>query len=96
MIVEVIPFAKTSKEAERLLKRYPAVLADGCGAVVQADTADDLAALKLLVEKACLCAVHTRAAGCEARLDSKEVKQLHADYIDHYAKQYDGKNEGEE
>lgn len=89
MIGGKIPVAKDVSDAEHMLKKYSAVLVPECGAAIRAETEDDLHALKLLVDKACLCAVHTRAAGREKKLSGTDVALMHFVYLKKYSKQKD-------
>ena len=55
MIGGKIPVAKDVSDAEHMMKKYNAVLVPDCGAVIRAETEDDLHAMKLLVDKAAVC-----------------------------------------
>ena len=87
MIGGRIPVAKDLSDAEHMMKKYNAVLAPDCGAVIRAETGDDLHAMKLLVDKACLCAAHTRASGREKKLSAVDVALMHFVYLNKYSKQ---------
>ena len=89
MIGRKIPAAGTASEAEEMLKKYPAVLIKGAGAAVRAETADDLEALKLLVDKSCLCAVHTLASGKVKKIGAIDVVLMNFVYKHKYSKQKD-------
>ena len=82
-----IPVAKDLSNAEHMMKKYNAVLVPDCGAAVRAETEDDLHAMKLLVEKACLCAAHTRACGKGKKLNPVDVALMHFVYLNKYSKQ---------
>lgn len=87
MIGGKIPVAKDVSDAEHMMKKYNAVLVPDCGAVIRAETEDDLHAMKLLVDKACLCAAHTRASGKEKKLSAVDVALMHFVYLNKYSKQ---------
>lgn len=70
--------------AIKLLKRNAAVFMPGVGAVVRADDGDDVDALKLLVEKACVSALHTGAKG---RLNIFDALLMRRVYLTKYSKQ---------
>ena len=89
MIGRKIPAAGTASEAEDLLNKYLAVLIKGTGAAVRAETADDLEALKLLVDKSCLCAVHTLASGRVRKIGVVDVALMNFVYKHKYSKQKD-------
>ena len=84
-----IPAADTARETEALLKKHPAVLIKGTGVAVRAETADDLEALKLLVDKSCLCAVHTLASGRVKKIGAFDVALMNFVYKHKYSKQKD-------
>ena len=56
---------------------------------VRAETADDLEALKLLVDKSCLCAVHTLASGRVKKIGTFDVALMNFVYKHKYSKQKD-------
>ena len=58
------------------------------GAVVRAKTEDD-EALRLLVDKACICCVHTRAMDMELKLAESDVIRMRHKYEDDYARRKD-------
>lgn len=89
MIGRKIPCAADEREAAAMLRKYPAVLIKGSGAAVRAETADDLEALKLLVDKSCLCAVHTQASGRISRIGAVDVALMNFVYKHKYSKQKD-------
>ena len=89
MIGRKIPAADTARETEALLKKHPAVLIKGTGVAVRAETADDLEALKLLVDKSCLCAVHTLASGRVKKIGAFDVVLMNFVYKHKYSKQKD-------
>ena len=69
------------------LCRHGAVLVPGVGAAVCADNPEDTEALRLLLEKAAVCALHTEALGEKARLSPLDAALMHAVYRYKYAKQ---------
>lgn len=87
MIGSKIPMAKNLSDVENMMKKYNAVLVPDCGAVIRAESEDDLRAMKLLVDKACLCAAHTRASGREKKLSTVDVALMHFVYLNKYSKQ---------
>ena len=87
MIGGKIPMAKDLSDVEHMMKKYNAVLVPDCGAVIRAESEDDLHAMKLLVDKACLCAAHTRASGKEKKLSAVDVALMHFVYLNKYSKQ---------
>ena len=86
MIGKRIPAACSSGEAFELLERYPAVLIKDMGAAVRAASEDDAEAMRLLVDKACVSAIHTRAAGREVRLGALDVALMNYIYRHKYSK----------
>ncbi len=89
MIGGKIPLAKDLSDVEHMMGKYNAVLVPDCGAVIRAESEDDLHAMKLLVDKACLCAAHTRAYGKEKKLSPVDVALMHFVYLNKYSKQKD-------
>lgn len=87
MIGRKILAATDMAEAEEGLQRYGAVFIKDCGAAVRAEDPDDLEALKQLVNKACICALYTRATGTNAELSSTNTDRQHHIYISRYAPQ---------
>lgn len=76
------------------LKKHSAVLVydknGGAGALCRADSTGDCEALKLLVEKACVGFLHTRALGVSAKLSALHAMLMHMVYKTKYAKQIGG------
>lgn len=76
------------------LKKHSAVLvydkSAGAGALCRADSAVDCEALKLLVEKACVGFLHTRALGALAKLSPLHAMLMHMVYKTKYSKQIGG------
>lgn len=74
----------------RALRRSCAVLVPGVGAVCRAENEGDLAAVRLLAEKACVCRVHTRELGLRCRLPLPDVLKMRNTYLKKYSKQAAG------
>lgn len=74
------------RRAAAALRRRDAVLVRGLGALFCARTEDDLAALSLIVTKACLCRLHTAAWGCDPRLNPLDALRMRRHYCRHYAR----------
>mgnify|MGYP000919448805 CR=1 FL=1 len=68
------------------LKKHNAVLVKGLGAVCRADSQGDCDALKLLVEKACVCYLHTRALGIRPALSAFDTTLMRIVYKSKYSK----------
>ena len=90
MIGRKIPIAADQNDAIKQLKKHSAVIIPGTGAAVRAADEDDLEAMKLLVEKACVCAVHTGSMGVSARLGRIDTALQHFIYMNKYSKQKKG------
>ena len=90
MIGRKIPIAADQNDAIKQLKKHSAVIIPGAGAAVRAADEDDLEAMKLLVEKACVCAVHTGSMGLSARLGRIDTALQHFIYMNKYSKQKKG------
>lgn len=71
----------------RALEKRDAVLVEGLGAVVRTEDPGDEQALTLLLEKAAVCALHTRALGVAARLPALDVALMRQVYKNKYSKQ---------
>ena len=50
---------------------------------------DDVEALRLLVDKACICCVHTRTMDMELKLAESDVIRMRHKYEDDYARRKD-------
>ena len=77
-------------DAERVitgLKKRDAVLVSGVGAVVNAAQPDDAQALKILVDKAAVSALHTGALGVKAQLSGFDAALMRFVYLKKYSKQ---------
>ncbi len=72
------------------LEKYDAVLVEGVGAVCRAQTASDCDALCMLVEKACIGLLHTRALGQSAALSALDCLLMRMVYKMKYAKRIGG------
>ena len=70
----------------KALRRHDAVLVKGVGALCRADTRGDCEALPLLVEKACVGYLHTRALGANVALSSFDALLMRTVYQMKYAK----------
>ena len=90
MIGRKIPVAEDRDDVIKKLKRHNAVMVPGAGAAVRADDMDDLEAMKLLVDKACICAVHTGLKHTDARLGRLDAALQHFVYLKKYSKQKKG------
>ena len=79
MIGKKIPAVKSSGEAASVLRKYPAVLIKDMGAAVRAESGDDAEAMKILVDKACVSAIHTRGGrkGTEAGSARRGADELY-------------------
>lgn len=82
-----IRIASTAETAVRQLKRRNAVLVPGLGAVVRAADADDREALKLLADKAAVCALHVRGCGEKSAVGFFGTLLMHTVYKLKYSKQ---------
>ncbi len=90
MIGAIMPAAKDENDAIALLARYNAVLLPGAGALVRGDEQDDSEALKLLVHKAAVAALHCRASGKRVRLGALDTALMRVVYLKKYSKQKKG------
>ncbi|MGN0170849.1 MAG: class II aldolase/adducin family protein [Lachnospiraceae bacterium] len=68
------------------LQKYPAVLVAGVGAVVRGQDDGDTHAMALLMEKACICALHTGAWKKEKSLGRLDCMLMHYIYQKKYSK----------
>lgn len=87
MIGGLIPLVRSERTALRYLEYYNTVLMPGAGAIVNAEDADDTEALKLLADKAALCALHTRGCRAYSRLSPADVVLMRSVYRLKYSKQ---------
>lgn len=74
----------------RALQKRDAVFVEGLGAICRGKTEGDARALCLLVKKACVCFLHTRACGEKATLSRLDSALMHAVYRLKYAKKIGG------
>ncbi|MCE5235610.1 MAG: class II aldolase/adducin family protein [Clostridiaceae bacterium] len=74
----------------KALKSRGAVLVKGLGAVCRADEPGDCEALKLLVEKACVACLHTRALGVKRPLSALDARVMRVIYMRKYSKKIRG------
>ncbi len=72
------------------LKACSAVLIKDLGAICRADTKGDVAALKLLTEKACVCFLHTRALKANIALSPLDAMLMRMIYKNKYSKKIGG------
>lgn len=69
------------------LEKRNAVLVPGIGAVVRSESEDDTTALKLLVDKAAICSIHTAALNVKARIGIFDAALMKLVYNMKYSKQ---------
>lgn len=69
------------------LTKSDAILVQGIGAIVKADTEDDVKALEILIEKAAVCKLHTAASGAKAELSFIDTRLMRMVYKMKYSKQ---------
>lgn len=74
------------KRIVKALKARDAVFVRGVGAVVTADEPDDREALRLLIEKSALCALHTGGLGAKVRLNTADTALMRFVYKKKYSK----------
>lgn len=70
----------------KALERADAVLVKNVGAICRADTADDCNALCMLVNKACVCRLHTESYGIRAEIPALEAVLMRQIYLKKYSK----------
>lgn len=88
MIGAKVPFVK--KEITSILgalNKSDAILVEGIGAVVKAEDKEDREALKLLVDKAAICYLHTMACERKAKLSWIDTHLMRFVYRKKYSKQ---------
>lgn len=76
-----------SAKIGKALKKKVTVMVEGVGAIVHADSQDDVEALKLLVEKAAVCSLHAAAMGEKARISMLDNASMRYVYVQKYSKQ---------
>ena len=87
-----LPSVQPTKEAVLAgLCRHCAVLAPGIGAICRANNAEDAEALPALIEKACVCYLHTRTLQAKATLSLPDAALMWAVYQAKYSKKANGK-----
>lgn len=82
--LKVVP--KTLESVSNALGKKEAVLVPGIGAICRADTEEDCRALCLLVEKACISRLHTKALGRNNHLTWLDKRIMRRIYVKKYAK----------
>jgi L-fuculose-phosphate aldolase len=90
MIGRRIPFAADEEAAERILRNRSAVFVRGKGCLFRSADADESEALKRIVRKAAVAALHTRASGVDARLGLFDTAWMRFRYRTEYAKKKNG------
>ena len=90
MIGAKIPVAGSVKKAVMYLRRHNVVLIPGRGALIKAQDADDLEALKLLTDKAACVYLYCRARGEKHILPASDTAIMRAVYRFGYAKRKAG------
>ena len=85
MMGQKVPVAP-AREVTSMLQEHPAVLIPGVGAVVHGQDEEDTHALALLMEKSCICALHTRAQGEKKTLGRLDCFLMHLIYQKKYSK----------
>ncbi len=81
---------KCGENAETIiqkLKKYPAIMLCGKGIVINAEDVSDVEALEILVDKACICKLHTNYYGVKAKLSWLDDTLMHFVYMKKYSKQ---------
>ena len=69
------------------LNKYPAIMLYSKGIIVNAEDVSDREALEILVDKACICRLHTNHYGIKARLSWFDDTLMHLVYMKKYSKQ---------
>lgn len=93
MIGRRIPVVENTPEAiAKALDKHNAVLVKGAGIRVKADSEDDRQALVMLVEKACICHLHTLNRAKGTRIGVIDVLLMNYVYRHKYSKQKNGDN----
>lgn len=68
------------------LSEHDGVFVRGVGAIVKADEADDAEALRMLIEKSALCALHTASLGEKSHLGALDTALMRFVYLKKYSK----------
>ncbi|HRX14662.1 MAG TPA: class II aldolase/adducin family protein, partial [Eubacteriales bacterium] len=84
-----IPVIDNADQIQKLTKKYNVVLIKNVGAVIRAKTQEDLDALKTLVQKACICYLHTVNCGDQKYLPAFEANLMRFVYKIKYSKESD-------
>ncbi len=74
----------------KALKKYPAILVKDLGVICRAKNKSDCDALKLLVEKACVCYLHTKALNVKRALSPIDRALMRFVYLSKYSKKSEG------
>lgn len=87
MIGEKIPLVE--KQAAKIImemEKRNAIMVSGMGVIVNGIDEDDTKALRLLVEKAAMCKIHTALCRRDAKLSSVDIALMHQVYNMKYSK----------
>ncbi|MBP1736588.1 MAG: class aldolase/adducin family protein [Oscillospiraceae bacterium] len=87
---KLVSVAPQAADVLQALSRHPAVLVHGAGAICRAETQGDCDALRMLVEKSCVCFLHTKKLGASAALSSIDALLMRGVYLRKYSKQFGG------
>lgn len=87
---KLLTVKNNSETVIKTLKKYPALLVEGLGMICRADSQSDCHALKLLVEKACVCYLHTRALNIKCVLSPFDRTIMRLVYKSKYSKKSEG------
>ena len=77
----------------KALRKHCAVLIPSVGAVCRAETQGDCEALQILIEKACVSFLHTRALGIPIALSPFDAWLMRSVYLNQYSKKSEAKHE---
>jgi len=84
-----IPVIDDTEKIRKLAKKYNVILIKNVGAVIRAKTQEDLDALKTLVQKACICYLHTYNCEDKKYLPAFEANLMRFVYKIKYSKESD-------
>lgn len=87
---KLITVEGNAEAAEKALRKHNAVLIAGMGAICRAESECDCDALRLLMEKACVCFLHTQALGAAASLSFLDARLMRLVYQTKYSKKIGG------
>lgn len=91
MISHGISFAEPNEsDVIAKLKQNELVLVPGVGGICRASTDGDCTAMCSLLEKACICELHTKALGIQGRLSALDVWLMRKNYLKNYSKKIGG------